>query len=91
MQNLSDYSKQNNINSTAKNTNNEQDFNIVNLLNKYGKCSQDELISEFFNQVNKQKQEGTFDKNKITNIANLLLPFLNNEQKNIVLNILNKV
>lgn len=88
MQNLSDFSKQNNNVNNQSKTN---DFNIVELVSKYGNLSQEELVSEFFKQVEKQKSEGSFDKNKIVSIANTLLPFLNSNQKELVKSILNKV
>ena len=88
MQNLSDFSKQNNNVNNQRKTN---DFNIVELVGKYGNLSQDELVCEFFKQVEKQKEEGSFDKNKIVSIANTLLPFLNSSQKELVNSILNKV
>lgn len=91
MQNLSDFSKNNSSSFNNESSNQNTNFNIMELLTRYGGKSQDELINEFFNQVEKQKQNGTFDKNKIVNIASAIMPFLNSEQKNLVSNILNKV
>ena len=91
MQNLSDFSKNNSSTFTSDSSNQNSNLNIMELLTKYGGKSQNELINEFYKLVDKQKKEGTFDKNKIVNIASAIMPFLNSEQKNLVSNILNKV
>lgn len=91
MQNLSDFSKTNSSIHSNKNTESDSTFSVVELINKYSRCSQDELIKEFFNHVEKQKREGNFDKNKIVNIANSVMPLLNSQQQIMIKELLNKV
>lgn len=40
------------------------------LLNKYSGLSQDALMNEFIKEINKQKSNGTFNKEKIKSLVN---------------------
>ena len=51
-------------------------------INKYKDMSQSELLSNLFSEVNKQKQQGTFDIEKIENAISGLSSYLTPEQQN---------
>lgn len=65
--------------------------NIEEIYNKYKDKSQSEIMQELFGQVQKQKQNGTFDYEKIVSMVNMMSPYLNQEQKNNILTILSKL
>ena len=48
---------------------------------KYKDYSQDELMQELLRSVNTQKQNGTFDKQRLISTLSLVLPSLNDEQR----------
>ena len=48
---------------------------------KYKDYSQDELMQELMRSVNAQKQNGTFDKQRLISTLSLVLPSLNSEQR----------
>ena len=48
---------------------------------KYKNYSQDELLQELMRSVNAQKQNGTFDKQRLISTLSLVLPSLNDEQR----------
>lgn len=54
---------------------------VENLYNEYKGKSEDELISELYKYVAKQKQDGTFDYDALEKMLNQLSPFLSKEQK----------
>ena len=55
---------------------------VEDLISKFQGMSETELLGEVFKIINKQKQEGNFDMNKITDIAQKIKPLLNLEQQN---------
>lgn len=54
---------------------------INEAIEKYSDYSSDQLLNEFVNQTNKQKQDGTFDVGKLENVKNTLTPYLSAEQQ----------
>lgn len=64
---------------------------IEDAYNTYKNMNQNELMEELINQVSKQKQDGTFNYQQINNSVQQLMPFLNDEQKNNLLSILQKI
>lgn len=71
----------------SKSTNNqEKDIQAESkkaqkLYNEYKDLSQDELIAELYKHVAKQKQNGTFDYNSLCKMLGEVSPFLTEEQK----------
>ena len=57
------------------------DDNIKNMFSKYQSMTETELQTELIKEVNKQKQSGNFSPQKISEIKDAILPFLNDEQK----------
>ena len=73
---------------TQKNTQNNQNFenvdideNIKNMFSKYQSMTEAELKTELFKEVNRQKESGNFSPQKLAEIKDAMLPFMNDEQK----------
>ena len=54
---------------------------VENLYNQYKNKSEDELIEELYKHVAKQKQNGTFDYNTLSNMLEKISPLLSTQQK----------
>jgi hypothetical protein len=54
---------------------------VKQTFDKYKNLSKDELMSELLFTVNKQKQNGTFDKEQLLSTLALISPSLSEEQK----------
>ena len=76
-QNANDAPSQEQLNKT------QDDYSdLINLfLSKYGELSEDELVGEMLKLIQQKKEEGTYDGEQIKQLANKVKPFLNNEQK----------
>ncbi|MDD2227567.1 MAG: hypothetical protein PHH71_03200 [Clostridia bacterium] len=89
-QNSQSFEKRNHENSHSENfrqSEQDSDFEskkseIEETINKYQDMSQSELLSNLFSEVNKQKQQGTFDIEKIENAISGLGAYLTTEQQN---------
>ena len=62
-----------------KTENNEE--KVKQTYEKYKNYSQDELLQELMRSVNAQKQNGTFDKERLISTLSLVMPSLNSEQR----------
>ena len=62
-----------------KTENNEE--KVKQTYEKYKNYSQDELLQELMRSVNAQKQNGTFDKQRLISTLSLVMPSLNSEQR----------
>lgn len=69
----------------------DSEENIKNIYNKYKDKNEDELLSELISNVNKQKQEGTFNIENITNMLSKISPYLTQEQSDKIKDILQKI
>lgn len=60
-----------------------QDYgDLIDLfLSKYGEMDEDQLIEEMLKLIEKKKQQGTYDKQQILELASKVAPFLNAEQR----------
>jgi hypothetical protein len=73
----------------AKENNTEKIFNehkeeaskYEDILNKYKNMSQNDLMSNLFQEATKLKSEGKLDSNSLNNLKSTLSPFLNQEQQ----------
>lgn len=80
---FSDFSTQNNDRvEDIKKENPELVNNIESLVDKYSNLSSEELFNEFIKETNKGKENGTISAEYLNNIKSTLSPYLNNEQKN---------
>ena len=50
-------------------------------LSKYGDMDEDELIAEMLKLIEQKKQEGTYDPQQLKQLAQKVSPFLDNQQK----------
>ena len=64
--------------SQSETTNNTK--KVEDLYDKYKDKNQDELLSELFSSVQKQKENGTFNYDAICDMVNKMSPFLTKEQ-----------
>ena len=92
---FSEFAKQNNnINNNSNNTQktqNEFSENVENLYDKYKNFTQDELMQELAKNVAKQKQNGTFDFDSISQSINAILPYLSEEQRQNIMTLLSTI
>ncbi len=51
------------------------------IINKYKDMNQNDLMKSLFDEANKLKREGKLDGNTLSNLKQTISPFLNNEQK----------
>ena len=87
------YNKQNQQCSSSQNTNmNENDKkNVEDMINHYNQYSKEDLMKEILKVSNEEKQKGNVDSNYFENIANTLSPYLTDEQKENMKDIINKI
>lgn len=100
MGNFSDFIKnenntyKNNNESDIKNNNIDENANKIKLeemINNYKGLSQSELMNEFIKMTMKKKKDGTLKESELENIKKTILPYLTEEQKINLENILNMV
>lgn len=85
---LSEYKCEENIKQGKKQKNEEK---IEDMYEKYKNFNQNDLTNELFNNIAKQKKDGTFDYEKIKNTITQIMPYLNAEQQKNLLSILEKI
>ena len=78
------------------NTNNSKNENfeskkVEDVYEKYKDKNEDELLSELYKNINIQKQNGTFNYESLVSAVNKISPFLNNEQKLKIKDLLEKI
>ncbi len=90
MSNFSDFlnNQNNNINNKKENENytNNQNSNpsnedLENLINKYSTYSNDDLMKEFLKLTLDKKKKGELKPGELENIKNTIIPFLDENQK----------
>ena len=69
------------IEKEVKSENKEEYEEIKSMYEKYNDLSQDELEQELFSMIKTQKENGTFDAQSIQSTYQMLLPMLNDEQR----------
>lgn len=100
-----DFSKQNNYNVNQNYNNSNQDYKEINsdlnfqqqkqqveqIYEKYKGKNNQELISELLKNVEQQKKNGSFDYQTLCNMVDMFSPYLTQEQKNNMQNLLHKI
>ena len=74
-----------------KQANESSNKSVEEMYNNYKNMNSAQLMQELFSQVNMQKQNGTFNFDKLNESINQVLPYLGEEQKNNLLSILNSL
>ena len=78
-----------NNNTSSKNS---QDFSeYQDTINKYKDLSQQDLYKELLTQASDLKSQGKLDENMLNTLSNTLSPMLNDEQKELLNNIINRI
>ena len=65
--------------------------NYQDILNKYKNMDNNELMSNLFSEASKLKSEGKLNAENLNNLKSTLAPFLNNDQKNMLNNLINAI
>lgn len=90
LKNESDYSEKNkNVENESQNKQLNDD--VMNFYNKYKEYSSDELLNELISKTNEQKQNGEFNYQQLSSMVDKLSPFLNEQQKNNMRGIMEKI
>lgn len=74
-----------------KNTAQVSNEKLEDLINRYSTYSNDKLLSEFMRLTLEKKKRGELTENELSNIKNTILPFLNEEQKSNLENLIKMV
>ena len=70
----------------------KQDFSeYQDTINKYKDLSQEDLYSELLSQASNLKAQGKLDTNMLNQISTTLYPMLNDDQKQMLNNIMNRL
>ena len=64
---------------------------VEEMYNTYKNMNSNDLMVELMKNVSKQKEDGTFDMNKINSTLSSVMPYLTEEQKNNLLSILSQI
>lgn len=83
---FSDFSKEEKV---EKNKREVED--IEKVLDKYSKLSSDQLMTEFIKETKKGRKNGTINSSYLSNIKNTLSPYLNDEQKGTLKNLMDMI
>lgn len=78
-------------NEKTLNENKEKASEYQDLIDKYKNMGNDELMSNLLNEASKLKQQGKLDSNQLNNLSSTLTPFLNNEQKDMLANLIKAI
>ena len=82
----------NSSNKQSTTTGSNQDFSqYQDTINKYKDLSQQDLYKELFNQADQLKSEGKLDQNMLNTLSNTLSPMLNDEQRELLNNLINRI
>ncbi len=87
MKSLSDFSKE----KLEKENKKISEDDIKEAYDKYKNLSEDELLSTLFKEVDKQKQNGTFDLENLKSLVSSMSPMLTDEQLNNINNLLERL
>lgn len=71
--------------------NKEKSNEYNDIINKYKDMDSNELMSNLFSEANRLKSEGKLDDESLNNLKSTLSPFLNDEQKNMLSNLINAI
>lgn len=73
------------------NENKDKANDYQSIIDKYKNMDQNELMSNLFSEASKLKQDGKLDSNSLNSMKNMISPFLNDEQKNMLNSIIHKI
>ncbi|MBQ9793055.1 MAG: hypothetical protein IJW32_04910 [Clostridia bacterium] len=92
--NLFDFTQENienNNNFSQKNNKKEDVEQAKDIYQKYKDMSQNDLINEFVSTSKQKINEGSISKEKITQTANVLTPYLNEQQRELLSKLMDKL
>ena len=71
--------------------NKEKTEEYKNIIDRYKDMNQSELMSNLLNEASKLKSQGKLDTNSLNSLKETISPFLNDEQKNMLSSLINKI
>lgn len=78
-------------NKKVLNDNQDKVNDYQNIINKYKNMDSGELMQNLFSEANRLKQQGKLNREQLNSLSNTLSPFLNNEQKDMLSNIIKAI
>lgn len=91
MSKFSEYINENNNEINQRNDENINKEKMEDLIDKYSSYNANELMNEFLKLTNEKKKKGELNQSEINSIKQTISPFLNDEQKNNLDQIMNMV
>ena len=88
---LSDFKETSKVQDNTINQQNKQQSTPEEMFNTYKDMDQSQLMSELTKNIAKQKQDGSFDYNKIVSSISQVMPYLTGEQQQNLMTILNQI
>jgi hypothetical protein len=83
---------QNTSNNTKQSPHKNQDFSeYQDTIDKYKNLSQQDLYKELFSQANDLKSQGKLDYNMLNSLSSTLGPMLNDEQRELLNNLIERI
>ncbi len=70
------------------NENQDKANEYKNIYDKYKNMNSNELMTALFNEANKLKSQGKLDNNTLNSLSSSLAPYLNDEQKQVLNNLI---
>lgn len=89
MKNLSDFANEEIEDIKGKSDSISND--LEHKINEYSRLSENELLQKLFDNVEKQKQDGSFDFNQLASMFNTIRPYLSSSQQNNIEELLKKI
>lgn len=90
MSKFSQYIKEEHYKPNEKEESTIKEGNINDMIEYYGNMDADQLMSEFLKASKKKKQEGGLSDEECSKLTTALSPYLNNEQKETMLKLLER-
>jgi hypothetical protein len=78
-------------NKNYQNTSNQDFSEYQDTINKYKDLSQQDLYKELFSQASDLKAQGKLDQNMLNTLSSTLGPMLNDEQRNLLNNLIDRI
>lgn len=91
MGNFSDYIKRTNLDSENNNVVNKSDENLEEMIDKYSKLSDNDLMKEFLKLTIEKKKQGKLNDKELEILKNTITPYLDDNQKNSLENLLDMI
>ena len=89
--NQNNFNSQNDKNNVNQKTSNQDFSQYEDTINKYKDLSQQDLYKELFNQASELKSQGKLDENMLNTLSSTLSPMLNDEQRQLLNSLIERI